>query len=74
MDTLDSALRRLSKAVDRLETSIDLRQQRMDKERSTLNQALQVARAEQARSAAAAEGVSSRLEGAIERLNAVLDH
>ncbi|MEI6558901.1 MAG: DUF4164 family protein [Rhodospirillaceae bacterium] len=73
MDTLDTALKRLGKAVDRLETAVDLRDQRVEKERNSLTQALQAARSEQAHTAAAAEGVSTRLEGAIERLNAVLE-
>ena len=73
MDQLDTALKRLGKAVDRLESAVDLREQRFDKERANLGQALQAARSEQARTAAAADGVSARLEGAIERLNAVLE-
>ena len=73
MDPLDIAIKRLAKAVDRLETAVDLRDQRLDKERSTLTQALQAARSDRAHTAAAAEGVSARLEGAIERLNAVLE-
>jgi len=74
MDQLDTALKRLGKAVDRLESAVDLREQRFDKERTNLSQALHAARSEQARTAAAADGVSHRLEGAIERLNAVLEH
>ena len=73
MDQLDTALKRLGKAVDRLESAVALREQRFDKERTTLNQALQAARSEQARTASAAESVSTRLDGAIERLNAVLE-
>lgn len=73
MDQFDTALKRLAKAVDRLESAVDLREQRFDKERTNLNQALQNARSEHARAAAAAETVSTRLEGAIERLNAVLE-
>ena len=73
MDSLDIALKRLGKAVDRLETAVDLRDQRVEKERNSLNQALQAARSDQAHTAAAAETVSARLEGAIERLNAVLE-
>ena len=73
METLDIALKRLGKAVDRLETAVELREQRVDKERPQFSQALQVARSERAHTAAAAEGVSARLEGAIERLNAVLE-
>ena len=73
MDSLDIALKRLGKAVDRLETAVDLRDQRVEKERNSLTQALQAARSDQAHTSAAAETVSARLEGAIERLNAVLE-
>ena len=73
MDALETALKRLGKVVDRLEAAVDLREQRVEKERYNLTQALQAARAEQARTADAAEGVSIRLEGAIERLNAVME-
>ena len=73
MDQLDSALKRLVKAVERLDAAVGVREQRFEKERAGLNQALQVARAQQARTATAAEGVAARLDGAIERLNAVLE-
>ena len=74
MDALDAALKRLTKATDRLDSAVELREQRFDKERAGLHQAVQAARAEQARTQAAAESVSARLDGAIERLNSVLEH
>ncbi len=74
MDQLDAALKRLGKAADRLESAIESQQKRVDKERGVLNQALQAARAEQTRTLSAVEGVTTRLDGAIERLNAVLEH
>jgi ribosomal protein S21 len=73
MDPLDLALKRLGRAVDRLETAVDLREQRVEKERTSLNQALQAARSDQAHTSSAAEAVSVRLEAAIDRLNTVLE-
>ncbi|MEI6984512.1 MAG: hypothetical protein WCK65_00125 [Rhodospirillaceae bacterium] len=73
MDHLDAALKRLAKAAERLEVAAESREHRFDKERTGLSQTLQNVRAEQARTVTATEGVSTRLEGAIERLNAVLE-
>ena len=74
MDRLDAALKRLGKAADRLQTAIEHREQRFEKERSALKQALQSTRTEQARAQSTTDDVSARLDGAIERLNAVLEH
>ena len=73
MDQLDLALSRLDRAVSRIEAAIDGRQNRYERDRQGLLQALQTARSEQASTSAVADGISSRLDGAIERLNAVLE-
>ncbi|MEI8396968.1 MAG: hypothetical protein WCF85_19755 [Rhodospirillaceae bacterium] len=73
MDTFDYALKRLNKAVDRLDSAVGQREQRFDSERTNLTRALQAARTEQEQTRTVAEGVSSRLDGAIGRLNAVLE-
>jgi ABC-type transporter Mla subunit MlaD len=73
MDQFDAALKRLDRAVDRLEAALDQREQRSEKEGAGLVQALQAARADQAHTQAVADGVASRLDGAIEQLNSVLE-
>ena len=73
MDQFDAALKRLDRAVDRLEAALEQREQRSEKEGAGLVQALQAARDDQAHTQAVAEGVASRLDGAIERINAVLE-
>lgn len=74
MEPIYVSLSRLEKAVDRLEAAVEQRQMRFDAERHGLLQAVQAARSDQTRTAATAETVSNRLDGAIERLNAVLEH
>ena len=66
-------LSRLEQALIRLEAAVDARERRFVAERAELAQALNTARDEQARTAATAEMVSVRLDGVIERLNAVLE-
>ncbi|CAK0763630.1 Tropomyosin [uncultured Gammaproteobacteria bacterium] len=73
MDVYESALDRLGKAVARLETAVEQRESRLSAERANLVQALQDARAEQARAEGVAETVTARLDVVIERLNAVLE-
>ena len=73
MTGTSSALMRLEQALLRLEAAIEARERRFGAERAELTQALAAARDDQARTASTAELVSVRLDGVIDRLNAVLE-
>lgn len=73
MTGISPALSRLEQALLRLETAVEVRERRFVAERTQLTQALAAARDDQARTASTAELVSVRLDGVIERLNAVLE-
>jgi len=73
MTGISPALSRLEQALLRLEAAVEARERRHAAERAELTQALATARDDQTRTASTAELVSVRLDGVIERLNAVLE-
>ncbi|HZH27964.1 MAG TPA: DUF4164 family protein [Azospirillaceae bacterium] len=76
MDSLKAALERLDETLDVLERAVEERLAREAagaEERQQLALALDQSRASEARTRQAAQTVSQRLDGAIERLQTVLE-
>ncbi len=73
MASLADAMARLEHAVARVAAAVDVREAAVDRDREALRRAAEDARGRHARALAAAEQVSERLDGAIARLNAVLE-
>jgi len=76
MDSLKAALERLDETLDALERAVEERLAREAagaEERQQLALALDQSRASEARTRQAAQTVSQRLDGAIERLQTVLE-
>ncbi|HYC05455.1 MAG TPA: hypothetical protein VED40_19345 [Azospirillaceae bacterium] len=73
MDRLNQALSRLDHAIGRLDAAIAARLARPGADRGELERALAEARAGETAARQAVDAVSTRLDGAIDRLRAVLE-
>ncbi|HYE48960.1 MAG TPA: hypothetical protein VEB20_05180 [Azospirillaceae bacterium] len=73
MDRLTDALARLAQAIETLDQALARRLERDGADRAALERALAEAKAGEAAARQAADMVSARLDGAIDRLRGVLE-